>query len=247
MFPSIFISIVIWLFVIYLTAYIGAFIAAWSIAFLHHKRAEHLKSLEKAPNASSSNQESEAKTNPLKKYFGRYVFGLIRLVVYKTSKIPSHHIRNFIYRYVLKVQMEKDVVIYYGAEFRIPWKVRIGQGTIIGDQCILDGHKDIIIGKHVNFSTGVWIWTGQHDYNSPTFASSVKRGVTIGDRAWLGPRSVVLPGVSIGEGAVVAAGAVVTKDVPPFTLVGGVPAKPIGKRNENLTYCFKGSDYIPFL
>ncbi len=59
----------------------------------------------------------------------------------------------------------------------------------------------------------------------------------IGDYVFIGPRAIILPGVKIGRGAVVAAGAVVTKDVPEFSIVGGVPAKQIGERkNKNLTY-----------
>ena len=74
-----------------------------------------------------------------------------------------------------------------------------------------------------------------HDPQSSTFGD---RGgdVIIGDRVWIGYGALVMPGITIGEGAVVAAGAVVTKDVEPFTIVAGVPAKPIGQRNRDLTY-----------
>ena len=77
--------------------------------------------------------------------------------------------------------MEKDVTVYYGTEFRTPWKISIGAGTIIGDQCILDGRNGIEIGRNVNFSTGVWIWTMQHDYNAVDFSLSAKGRVRIGD------------------------------------------------------------------
>lgn len=173
--------------------------------------------------------------------------GFVRLLVYKTSFIPSHRIRNFIYRRILEIQMGKNVTIYYGTEFRAPWKISIGQGSIIGDQCILDGRNGIEIGRNVNFSTGVWIWTMQHDYDAADFRLSDKGCVRIGDRAWLGPRCVILPGVTIGAGAVIAAGAVVTKDVSPYTLVGGVPAKPLGTRNDQLNYVFKWADRARYL
>lgn len=65
--------------------------------------------------------------------------------------------------------------------------------------------------------------------------------VTIGNRAWIGPNVIILRNVTIGEGAVIAAGAVVSHDVPPYTLVGGVPAKVIGKRPTDLKYEFTGS------
>ncbi|WP_409014249.1 MULTISPECIES: acyltransferase [unclassified Arcicella] len=82
------------------------------------------------------------------------------------------------------------------------------------------------------------IWSLHHDYNDLHF-KAVGGKVTIKKFAWLGSRCILLPGVTIGEGAVVAAGAVVTKDVPPYTIVGGIPAKPIAKREE------KEYDYSP--
>jgi len=99
----------------------------------------------------------------------------------------------------------------------------------------LDARRGLVIGNYVNFSSEVMIWTLQHDHNSPTFADKGGK-VVIGDRAWISCRAIILPGVTIGEGAVVAAGAVVTKDVAPYTIVGGIPAKEIGKRNRDLTY-----------
>lgn len=123
--------------------------------------------------------------------------------------------------------MAGNVVIYSGAEIRNPAKLRIGEGTIIGDNAILDARAGIEIGNNVNFSSDVRIWTLQHDYRDPNFACNPEHygPVKIGDRAWLGPHSIILRNVTIGEGAVVAAGAVVTHDVPPYELWGGMPGK----------------------
>jgi acetyltransferase-like isoleucine patch superfamily enzyme len=93
----------------------------------------------------------------------------------------------------------------------------------------------LTIGSNVNISNEVMIWTLHHDYNDADFAST-GQAVIIEDYVWLCSRSIILPGVTIGKGAVVAAGAVVTKNVEPYTVVGGIPAKQIAKRNENLTY-----------
>ena len=73
------------------------------------------------------------------------------------------------------------------------------------------------------------IYNTEHDINDPNF-NPVFGEVIIEDYVFIGPRAIILPGVEIGKGAVVAAGAVVTKDVPPFAIVGGIPAKIIGER-----------------
>lgn len=171
-----------------------------------------------------------------------------RLALKWISEIPSHHIRNFFYRHIYLIDMADKVVIYTGAEIRNPTSLKIGRGSIIGDNAILDAREGIEIGKNVCFASGVHIWTLQHDYRDPYFACNPEHcgPVKIKDRAWIGPRTIILHDVTIGEGAVVAAGAVVTKDVPPYTLVGGVPAKVIGKRPGSLKYEFNGS-YARFL
>ena len=142
--------------------------------------------------------------------------------------------------------MGEGAVIYGGFEIRSPEKIHIGKGAIIGDNSILDGRCGLYIGDNVNFSTGVNIWTLQHDMNDSMFRCNDKGGeVRIGDRAWVSTRTIILPGVNIGEGAVIAAGAVVTKDCEEYSVYGGIPAKKIGERNRDLRYNLGGS-YIPF-
>lgn len=145
----------------------------------------------------------------------------------RTGMIPSHSIRNLIYRKVFGVQLEKNAILYYGAEIRSHSKLKIGRNSIIGDHAILDARNGIFIGDNVNFSTGVQIWTEQHSHSDPWFRclSDSHYRVKIGNRAWIGPRVTILHSVTIGEGATVAAGAVVTKDVEPYAIVAGIPAK----------------------
>jgi len=176
---------------------------------------------------------------PLRRWLGGILFLLLRLAGY----IPSNHVRLLTYR-MLGMAIGSGSHIYMGAEIRSPHLIRIGRGSSIGHRAILDGRGRLTIGSNVNFSTGVWVWTMDHDPGSPTFATR-KAPVVIGDFAWLSCRVVVLPGVTIGEGAVVAAGAVVTGDIPPYAIVAGVPAKQIGERARDLHYNL--SEYTPLI
>lgn len=171
--------------------------------------------------------------------------GLKYLCLQGIGKVPSHLIRAFLYR-LMGLRLGRRAVIYSGAEIRHPRLVEIGDSAIIGHNAILDGRKGLRIGKNVNLSTGVWIWTVQHDYRDPDFRD-IGGPVEIQDHAWVSCRVTILPGVTIGEGAVVAAGAVVTKSVPPYTIVGGVPAKKIGDRPRGLRYDLGASPPIPFV
>jgi acetyltransferase-like isoleucine patch superfamily enzyme len=129
----------------------------------------------------------------------------------------------------------EDVILMPGVEVFSPWRLVVGSHTNIGRHAHLDARGDLTIGDNVNISDEVAVWTAEHDIQSEDFV--ISRGpVIVGDRAWLCFRSIVLPGVRLGEGCVVASGAVVTKDVPPFSVVGGVPAKVIGSRNKYLKY-----------
>ena len=170
-------------------------------------------------------------------------FGGGRFVLFNISTLPSVHLRKWLYKGV-GARLGKYVVIHFRTEMRAPEKLTIGKGTIIGDNAILDARRGLTIGENVNLSSNVSIYTLQHDHRNPDFAcpadNEVKFSVEIDDRAWLGSNVIVLPGVHIGEGAVCCAGCVVTKDVEPYTVVAGIPAKKVGERPRNLRYEFKG-------
>lgn len=175
----------------------------------------------------------------VRRWVGGAAFLLLRLVGY----VPSNRIRRLTYR-MLGMTIGTGTHIYMGAEVRSPHLIRLGMGTSIGHRAILDGRGGLTIGNNANLSTGVWIWTMEHNPNSPTFEVR-RQPVNIGDYAWISCRAVILPGVTIGKGAIVAAGAVVTRDVEPYAIVGGVPAKTIGRRSTDLRY--ELSEYTPMI
>lgn len=170
-------------------------------------------------------------------------YGGARFVLFQISTIPSVHLRTWLYKGV-GVMMGKNVVIHFRTEIRCPERLTLGKGTIIGDNAILDARRGLTMGDNVNLSSNVSIYTLQHDHRDPNFycppEDKVKFSVEIDDRVWLGSNVIVLPGVHIGEGAVCCAGCVVTKDVAPFSVVAGIPAKKVGERPRNLTYNFDG-------
>jgi maltose O-acetyltransferase len=163
------------------------------------------------------------------------VWGDLRLYLLTlTGHVPSHRVRNAIYRRS-GLRLVRTSSIHWHARFFRPEGVSIGAYTTIGNDAFLDGREGLTIGDCVNIAAEVRIFTRQHDIDAPDFAE-VGAPVVIEDYAYLGSRVTVLPGVTIGRGAVVASGAVVTGDIAPLTLVGGVPAKFIRNRMADLNY-----------
>ena len=111
--------------------------------------------------------------------------------------------------------------------------IRIGRDSLIGEFCVIRGPGGVNIGDRVYLSPGVHIYSSDHVLDDPnqSFVEQgvVCKGVFIEDDTWIGAMAIILDGVRIGKGSVVAAGAVVTADVPPHTMVGGVPARVIKK------------------
>src|SRR6266487_477820 len=158
------------------------------------------------------------------------------------AHIPSHTIRLAWYRKVLGWQIGPRATILLGQHIQMAGvrssgkKVSIGKGTVINHGCLLYTTGGLFIGENVSISSGVWLVTGTHDMNDPQFVDLYKP-ILIGDYVWIGMRATILAGITIGEGAVVMAGAVVTHDVPPYAVVGGVPARVVTQRElQNPSY-----------
>jgi len=157
-----------------------------------------------------------------------WVLDLELLLITLAGLVPSHLFRLLIY-YLAGMKIGKNSRIHIGARFFNPVNIKVGQGTIIGDNAFLDGRDKLVIGDCVDIASEVMIYNSEHDINSEDF-HAINAPVEIGDYVFIGPRAIILPGVKIGKGAIVAAGAVVAKDVLDFAIVGGVPAQVIGER-----------------
>ena len=200
------------------------------------------------PTEESNKLEKErSKGKPRFRQWFPYSFysGLYRWTVFSVARINLTFVRLFIYRHVFKMSIGKGVAIHKGLEIRGGAFITIEDGTIIGDDCLLDGRGGLTIGKNVNISSKASIYTAQHDYNDPNFAGCFGP-VSIGQRAWISSNTVVLPGTTIGGGSVLAAGAVAHGHLEDYCLFGGVPAKKIRDRRHDLDYDFSKEHQIFF-
>lgn len=157
---------------------------------------------------------------------------ILRLTFLLLDMLP-HPARILVFR-LLFGKIGKAVLIDYGTYFRYPSKIRIGNKVAINRGCELYAAylaKDgtITIGSNVSLGPHVKVFAGGHDYT--TINMVVTAGpVEIYDFVWIGGNSTILPGVRIGEGAVIGAGSVVTRDIPPYTVAMGNPARVIKMR-----------------
>jgi acetyltransferase-like isoleucine patch superfamily enzyme len=171
----------------------------------------------------SFNQKVTRRTNTVLLEFVVFLLHII-------GWFPSHHVRRFFYR-LAGMKIGSGSTFHIGARFYNPANISIGNDSIVGEFAVLDGRAGLAIGNHVDIASEVMIYNGQHDVHSADFHGEFA-DVIVEDYVFIGPRAIILPGVTLGKGSVVGAGAVVTKDVEAFAIVGGVPAKVIGVREE---------------
>jgi acetyltransferase-like isoleucine patch superfamily enzyme len=160
---------------------------------------------------------------------------LIYICNHWISSFPSHTIRNLFYSKAMKFHIGEESTIFLGCRFDASKTLHLGDFSVINANCRLDTRGTITIGNRVSISDSVMILTADHEVDDKYFVGRT-REVIIEDYAWIGTRALILPGVTIGKGAVIGAGSVVTKNVAPYAVVAGVPAKVIRRRSEDLDY-----------
>ena len=147
---------------------------------------------------------------------------------------PCWRLRKFMFK-KLGMHISSKTIMNMHQYILHPKGISIGVHTHINRDCILDGRGGLTIGDSVSISYGVKILTGSHDCFKNNFPGKYLP-INIGNYVWIGAGATILNNVKVGDGAVIAAGAVVTKDVEPYTITGGVPAKKIGLRPKDLNY-----------
>ncbi len=165
--------------------------------------------------------------------FGIPIVGFLRTWILNViiGNVPWAVVRNFYYRKVCRISIGKNTEIWSGVRFAggAMDKISIGDYCTIPHYTFFVAGDSIVIGNNVVFGHGVELYTSDHDPDDPYF-SRRDAPITIHDNVWIGSSAIILKGVTVGEGAVVAAGSVVTRDVEAFNIVGGNPAKLIRER-----------------
>ncbi len=164
-----------------------------------------------------------------------FIAGLFAFVTELVMAIPIWIIRR-IYLTLFIGGMGKGCFIMRNVDIRKPRNIKLGKNVVVNKRTMLDGRGGLLlVGDNTDIAQEVNIWTLTHDINDPNHCT-VGKSVRIEEYCWIGARATILPGITIGKGAVVGTCAVVTKDVPPMTVVAGNPAKIIGIRNNPLTF-----------
>lgn len=148
--------------------------------------------------------------------------------------LPIPKVRKWIYT-LLNMKIHPTAHIMRNCQFVSMKDIVVGERSIIGHDCLLDAKGGINIGKDVNISSYAKVLTAKHIVDDPFFMG-INKPIIIGDRVWVASAAIILPGIEIGEGAIIAAGSVVTKNIAAFSIVGGVPAKKIANRKKELQY-----------
>lgn len=167
-----------------------------------------------------------------KSKFARVLWGIVWLFLFRPT--PDRGIRFFVrWRiWLLRLfgaKIGSHCAVRNTCNIWQPWNLEIGDWVSLSEECDIYSVDKIKIGHRSTISRGAFLCCASHDVTSPIMELTYAP-ITIGHDAWVAGRAIVMPGVSIGDGAVVGAGAVVLKDVEPWTIVGGNPAKFIKKR-----------------
>jgi putative colanic acid biosynthesis acetyltransferase WcaF len=159
----------------------------------------------------------------------RSLWTVVWIVLFRPSPRFLHSWRAFLLR-IFGAKLGRNCHIYPGAIIWAPWNLECGDEAAIADRAIIYNQARITIGQRAVISQGAHLCTGTHDYNSDSFELRAYP-ITVGAHAWICAEAFVHPGISIAEGAVIGARAVVTADMPAWTVCTGHPCKPLKPRN----------------
>jgi putative colanic acid biosynthesis acetyltransferase WcaF len=166
------------------------------------------------------------------RFLGQGVFNLL------ITNLPGHWLRLLWLR-LLGAKVGRGVCVFRGTTVIGAQQLVLGDRVQIGFRVVLDARGGLTLAEDVLISSDSQLLTANHDVDSNDFERQVAP-IEIADHAWIATRAIVLAGVSVGQGAVVAAGGVATRDVSARTIVGGVPARRVAKRSGGIDYRLGG-------
>ncbi len=158
----------------------------------------------------------------------RFVWNLVYVFLFRPSPRPLHGWRRFLLR-AFGAKLADHTHIYPTARVWAPWNLICDQNATIAEDAIVYNPKPIHMGSHAIVSQQAYLCGASHDYEDPNFPL-VANSIQLGPYSWVCARATVQPGLTLGEGAILALGSVATHDLEPWTVYGGVPARKIKQR-----------------
>jgi putative colanic acid biosynthesis acetyltransferase WcaF len=168
-----------------------------------------------------------AKSYSASNRLGRFLWWTVYTALFRYSPRPLHRWRSFLLR-CFGARLGSGCHIYASARIWAPWNLECGSWACIADDAEVYNPVTVSLGEGVVVSQGAYLCAASHDYADPEFPL-IHGAIVVGKRSWVAARAIVLMGVTIGEGSVIGAGSVVTKDVPPNTVCAGNPARIVKK------------------
>jgi putative colanic acid biosynthesis acetyltransferase WcaF len=161
----------------------------------------------------------------------RVLWNVVYALLFRPSPRPCHAWRAFLLK-SFGARVGRAIHIYPKVRIWAPWNLVLEDDCSAGDDAELYSIEVITLRKRAIVSQGAFLCTGTHDFNDPNF-QLLARPIEVGERAWIGARAFVNPGVTLGEGSVVGAMSMVTKSTDPWAIYGGNPARKIGNRTKS--------------
>ena len=158
----------------------------------------------------------------------RFIWGIVYTLFFRFTPRPLHAWRCFLLR-LFGAQRGPHCHIYPSARIWAPWNLRCAEQATIAEDVVVYNPAPLSLGSHAIVSQQAYLCGATHDYDSPAFPL-ISFPSTLGDYSWVCARAVVMPGVNLGEGAILALGAVATRDLEPWMVYGGVPARKLKPR-----------------
>jgi putative colanic acid biosynthesis acetyltransferase WcaF len=164
----------------------------------------------------------------LRNRLARLLWNVVSVSLFNFSPKPFHEWRSFLLR-CFGAQVGRKVHVYPGVKIWAPWNLDLADECGVASGAILYSQGKITIGRRAVVSQGSHLVTGTHDYFKPGFPL-ITKPIHIGDYAWIAAEAFIHPGITIGEGCVVGARSVVTKDMPEWMVCAGHPCIPLKSR-----------------